>query len=105
MLPAEGFAIGWLDEIDAQEESTALNTGDRLFIFSDGVPEAMNEDLEELGDARMLDLISATRGMTIDKAVAHIKAAVDDWCRINGPKDDVSILAVELIDPNGSAGG
>jgi sigma-B regulation protein RsbU (phosphoserine phosphatase) len=99
MLPAEGFAIGWMEELDAEEEHTALNTGDRLFIFSDGVPEAMDENLEELGDAQMLDLIANTRGMTMDQAVGHIKDAVDQWCRVNGPKDDVSILAVELVDP------
>jgi sigma-B regulation protein RsbU (phosphoserine phosphatase) len=99
MLPAEGFAIGWMEEIDAAEETIALNTGDRLFIFSDGVPEAMNEDLEEFGDARMLELISQTRGMTIDAAVAKIKTGIDEWCRVHGPKDDVSILAVELLDP------
>jgi serine phosphatase RsbU (regulator of sigma subunit) len=99
MLPAEGFAIGWMEELDAEEEHTALNTGDRLFILSDGVPEAMDENLEELGDAQMLDLIANTRGMTMDQAVGHIKDAVDQWCRVNGPKDDVSILAVELVDP------
>jgi sigma-B regulation protein RsbU (phosphoserine phosphatase) len=104
MLPAEGFAIGWMEDIDADEESTALNTGDRLFVFSDGVPEAMNEDLEEFGDARMLELIASTRGMTIDDAVARIKEGIDQWCRINGPKDDVSILAVELLDPSDPAG-
>lgn len=102
VLPAEGFAIGWLEEIDAEEETTALNTGDRLFIFSDGVPEAMDEDLEEFGDERMLELIASTRGMAIDDAVEHIKTAIDRWCRVNGPKDDVSILAVELIDPGQS---
>ncbi len=105
MLPAEGFAIGWMEDIDAQEESTALNTGDRLFIFSDGVPEAMNENLEEFGEARMLELIASTRGMTIDEACAKIKNSIDAWCHVNGPKDDVSILAVELIDPDDSAIG
>jgi sigma-B regulation protein RsbU (phosphoserine phosphatase) len=99
MLPAEGFAVGWFDEIESEEEHTALNTGDRLFLLSDGVPEAMNEHLEQLGDARMLELITETRGMTIDQAVGHLNEAVDQWCRIQGPKDDVSILAVELIDP------
>ncbi len=102
MLPAEGFAIGWLEDLDAEEESTALNMGDRLFIFSDGVPEAMDQDLEELGDPKMLELISQTRDMSIDDAVGHIKEAVDQWCRVNGPKDDVSILAVELVDPSES---
>jgi len=73
-----------------------LSPGDRLFVFSDGVPEAMDQDLEELGDERMLKSIAETSGKTLDEAVAHIKAKVDDWCRVNGPKDDVSILAVEM---------
>ncbi len=105
MLPAEGFAIGWMEDLDAQEESTALNTGDRLFIFSDGVPEAMNENLEEFGDARMLELVASTRGMKIDQACTKIKETIDGWCHVNGPKDDVTILVVELIDPVDSANG
>ncbi len=105
MLPAEGFAIGWMEDLDAQEESTALNTGDRLFIFSDGVPEAMNENLEEFGEARMLELVASTRGMTIDEACTKIKETIEGWCHVNGPKDDVTILAVELIDPVDSANG
>ena len=96
LLPAEGFAVGWFEDIEMDEFSATMNPGDRLFLFSDGVPEAMDKDLEELGDDRMLALIAETKNMTIDEAVEHIKTAVDHWCRINGPKDDVSILAVEL---------
>lgn len=99
VLPAEGYAIGWMEDLEADEEVVSLNAGDRLFVFSDGVPEAMNEHLEEFGDPRMLALIAETRGMSIDDAVAHIKNAVDDWCRVKGPKDDVSILAVDLLEP------
>ncbi len=97
LLPAEGFAIGWMEDMDMDEESANLQPGDRLFIFSDGVPEAMNEDLEEFGDERMLAVLNESRGKSIDEAVEMVKAAVDHWCRINGPKDDVSILAVELL--------
>jgi sigma-B regulation protein RsbU (phosphoserine phosphatase) len=96
LLPAEGFAIGWIEDIDFDEETVTLSPGDRLFIFSDGVPEAMDKDLEELGDARMLESIAQTAGKSIDDAVAHVKETVDQWCRVNGPKDDVSILAVEM---------
>ncbi len=97
LLPAEGFAIGWMEDMETEEEKTVLQPGDRLFIFSDGVPEAMSEDLEEFGDDRMLAVINESRGKTIDEAVAMIKNAVDYWCRVNGPKDDISILAVELL--------
>lgn len=94
LLPAEGFAIGWIDGIDYDEETVTLSPGDRLFVFSDGVPEAMDQDLNELGDERMLQAIDATANLSLEDAVAHLKSTVDQWCRVNGPKDDVSILAV-----------
>jgi sigma-B regulation protein RsbU (phosphoserine phosphatase) len=96
LLPAEGFAIGWIEDVEYEEESVSLAPGDRLFLFSDGVPEAMDKDLEELGDERMLQSIAETKGQSLDDAVKHVKLTVDDWCRVNGPKDDVSILAVEI---------
>ena len=96
LLPAEGFAIGWIEGVEYDEETTTLGPGDRLFLFSDGVPEAMDKDLEELGDDRMLASIGQTKGKSLDEAVAHVKQTVDKWCEVNGPKDDVSILAVEM---------
>ncbi len=96
MLPAEGFAIGWFEDIEYDEETATLAPGDRLFLFSDGVPEAMDKDLEELGDERMLKSIAETKGKSLDDAVTYVKETVDEWCRVNGPKDDVSILAVEM---------
>lgn len=96
ILPAEGFAIGWIDGIDYDLEEVTLKPGDRLFVFSDGVPEAMDQDLNELGDQRMLESIAKTDAMSMDEAVTYVETTVDQWCRVNGPKDDVSILAVEM---------
>jgi hypothetical protein len=47
----------------------------------------------------MLKSINETVGKGLDDAVAHVKETVDVWCRVNGPKDDVSILAVEMPKP------
>jgi len=44
----------------------------------------------------MLEAIAATANMSLDDAVAHIKSTVDQWCGVNGPKDDVSILALAI---------
>ena len=96
LLPAEGFAIGWIDDIDFDEETVNLQSGDRVFVFSDGVPEAMDQELNELGEERMLKAIMATSKLSLDQSVAHVKSTVDQWCRVNGPKDDVSILAIEI---------
>ena len=94
LLPAEGFAIGWMDDIDYDIEEITLQPGDRVLIFSDGVNEAMNEDLEEFGDDRMLQSIAGVADAPIDGAVADIRQTIEHWCRVNGPKDDVSILGI-----------
>ena len=43
-------AIGWLEDVDFEEVVLDLNVGDRVFLYSDGVPEAMDGQLEQYGD-------------------------------------------------------
>ena len=95
-LPARGFSIGWIDDVEFDEERVQLQPGDRIFLYSDGVPEAMDEQLNEFGDERMVDVIMRGRSKPIDDNVSELREAVHAWCQANGPKDDVSILAFEI---------
>ena len=53
ILESPGSPIGLAD--DAYEErSVRLAAGDRLYLYSDGVPEAMDADGNAFGDARLL---------------------------------------------------
>jgi sigma-B regulation protein RsbU (phosphoserine phosphatase) len=96
LVDADGMAIGWLDEVEFEETSLQLEAGDRLYLYSDGVPEAMDPDLNEYGDERMLQLIATGREQSLDEAVAGLLASVEQWCNPTGPRDDVSILALEV---------
>jgi sigma-B regulation protein RsbU (phosphoserine phosphatase) len=79
----------------AYEESTlTLSPGDRLYLYSDGVPEAMDADLSQFTDKRMLASLSASKGDPFDASVENLLASVKDWCQPHGPKDDVTILGV-----------
>jgi serine phosphatase RsbU (regulator of sigma subunit) len=60
------------------------------------VPEAMDQDLNEFGDQRMIDVITAAKSEPLDKGVTSLLEAVQQWCVKKGPKDDVSILAVQM---------
>lgn len=96
MLPAEGFAIGWMEGVEYTEVTVQLATGDRLYLYSDGIPEALDADLEEFDDPRMLALMHKCASEPIESTVDTICDEILKWCRINGPKDDISIIAVEL---------
>jgi len=97
LAPGEGFAIGWIDDAEFDEYTLQLSPGDRLMLYSDGVPEAMDANLEQLTNERMLQELDATRKLTIDEQVTHIRDVVQNWCQPKGPLDDVSILLVDIL--------
>jgi sigma-B regulation protein RsbU (phosphoserine phosphatase) len=90
------MAIGWVDDIEYDEQSVQLKPGDRVFLYSDGVPEAMNAELNQFGDKQMLEMIELGNSQSLDQSVSLLLQAVERWCVANGPKDDVSILALEI---------
>jgi phosphoserine phosphatase RsbU/P len=95
--PGDGLAVGWVDDVEFDEFSLQLASGDRLLLYSDGVPEAMDSDLEQLTNERMLQELDASREQSLEDQVAHIRAVVDRWCQPKGPLDDVSILSIEIL--------
>lgn len=96
ILEGDGFPIG-LAEGPFDEQSVRLGPGDRLFLYSDGIPEAMDPDGRAFGLRRMLDALEAGRSRPLAECVADLRSAVEDWCGAPGVGDDLSILAVEAL--------
>ena len=92
----DGLAVGWFDDIEFDEFSLQLKKGDRMFLYSDGVPEAMDSDYVQLSNERMLVEIDKGIDKQINTQVLDLRAVVDQWCKPRGPCDDVSILAIEI---------
>lgn len=98
LVETADMAIGWIEDTEFEEHTLQLAPGDRIYLYSDGVPEAMDHDLEEFGDDRMLGSLTKSLNSSVDVSIKHLLGAVNDWCAVNGPKDDVSILGIEIID-------
>lgn len=101
VLPGNGFAIGMIDDVDYDEQSLRLEPGDRVYYYSDGVPEAMNANLDQFTDERMLAVLSQSSGKPLAATVDDLFAAVRTWCQPKGPRDDVSILGCEIAEKMG----
>jgi sigma-B regulation protein RsbU (phosphoserine phosphatase) len=92
---AEGFPIAFVPEVEYQQQSLQLEPGDRIYLYSDGVPEAMDKDQEAYGEEKMAACLDGGRGGPLETSVADLLSAVETWCRPKGPLDDVTILGVE----------
>ncbi len=92
---AEGFPIAFVPEVEYEQRSLQLLPGDRIYLYSDGVPEAMDKAQEPYGEEQMAACIAGSRSGPLEASVARLLEAVEEWCRPAGPLDDVTILGVE----------
>jgi len=104
ILKSEEFPIGLADDA-YQERSVLLEAGDRLYLYSDAVPAAMNPAGEPFGDARLLEAIGRGRSEPLQDGVAAIVGEVARWHGFNRFQDDISILAVEVSSASGDVAG
>jgi sigma-B regulation protein RsbU (phosphoserine phosphatase) len=95
ILESSGSPIGLAD--DAYEErSVHLGAGDRLYLYSDGVPEAMDPAGKQFGDARLLEAVGRGRSAPLREGVATLLGEVSRWHGAENPQDDISILGTEI---------
>jgi phosphoserine phosphatase RsbU/P len=70
---------------------------DDIFVFcSDGVSEAFNEDGQEFGARRLIDVVQATRTRTARNVVDAIFDAVRDFRGDAAQNDDMTAVAVKI---------
>lgn len=95
-VPSMG--IGWFDDIEYSDHTVKLQPGDRMYLYSDGVPEAMNADSDQFETRQMLEVLELGKSQSLDDSVSLLLRSVERWCAKHGPKDDVSILGFEISD-------
>jgi sigma-B regulation protein RsbU (phosphoserine phosphatase) len=95
ILETPAFPIG-LSEDRYVERCVRLAPGDRLYLYSDGLPDAMNGRRERFGDARLLAAIDRIRDEPLEEGMAALLNEVAQWQGDEKAYDDISILAVEV---------
>ena len=92
---AEGFPVGFVPDVEYGQKTLHLAAGDRIYLYSDGVTEAMDAEQRPLGEEALADMITAGRPQPLEQTVAALLENVQQWCQPVGPLDDVSILGLE----------
>jgi serine phosphatase RsbU (regulator of sigma subunit) len=96
-IPGQGRFLGMLEFLHLEEQTVQLVPGDRLLLFSDGVPDATNSQNEQYGYTRLKDFLDQNRTVAPAELVQGIAADVAHWCQDEPPFDDLTLLAFEVI--------
>jgi sigma-B regulation protein RsbU (phosphoserine phosphatase) len=93
MLDIEGYSIGMAPESEPfQQRSVALQPGDRILVYSDGVPDALRDDGEVFGAARLLDAVRRSSTDPLDRVIEGLLGELRDWRGDAVANEDVSVL-------------
>jgi len=77
------------------EHKVALQPGDRLFLYSDGVTAARNADGEHFGIHRLLSVLEQTRHLPLAESTGGLVRRLGEWSGKTAGHDDISVLGVE----------
>jgi hypothetical protein len=94
LVAGGGLPIGMLENAVFEDGRLTLEPGDRLYLYTDGVIEALDATEREYGLDRLLAAIERCRALPLRAGIDAIAAEVRDWCS-GRLRDDVSVLAVE----------
>jgi sigma-B regulation protein RsbU (phosphoserine phosphatase) len=90
-----GFVVGGMDGVRYREYELELRPGGRLFLYTDGVPEATNAAQELFGTDRMLAALNEDPDATPMELLKNVRRAVDGFVRDAEQFDDLTMLGLE----------
>ena len=90
-----GFVIGGMDGVRYKGYDLQLQPGDKLFLYTDGVPEATNGEQEMFGTEQMLTALNRFRDGTPSTILTGMHEAVDTFVGPAEQFDDLTMLCIE----------
>jgi sigma-B regulation protein RsbU (phosphoserine phosphatase) len=100
-LEGHGRFLGMLDPLELDEFSVVLEPGDRVVVFSDGVPDAVDESGLQYGYGRMRRYLQTNQELPVRFLVDGLASDVARW-RGNAPAfDDLTLLILEKSKQDG----
>ncbi len=94
-----GFVLGGMEEMIYQEYTLKLGPDDRLFLYTDGVPEANNAQNELFGTERMVEALNQLPDAPAKQVVENVRRAVDGFVREAEQFDDLTMMCLEYHGP------
>jgi sigma-B regulation protein RsbU (phosphoserine phosphatase) len=93
---AEGIALGVMPNIELEEREIRLREGDIVVLYTDGVTEAINNEEEQFGQQRLIQLIEEGRNLPAQGLIERIQQEVSVFSRGQPQFDDVTLMILKV---------
>jgi sigma-B regulation protein RsbU (phosphoserine phosphatase) len=93
----KGIPLGMFENSKYKLCELQLHPGDKLYLYTDGVNEAMNNDGEQLGNERFLAKANELRHLEPDQFDEGIRQTIAEFAGSAEQSDDITTIAIAYI--------
>ncbi len=88
--------VGAMERVNYKTDRIVLHPGDALFMYTDGVTEAMNESEEQFTNERLEKEIIALQEKPVQEIVAGIMKRIISFVHSAPQSDDITMMGIEF---------
>ena len=89
-----GFVLGGMDGMRYAEYELALQKGDCIFLYTDGVPEASDKDNQLFGTKRMLEALNRHPDAAPKELLRNVSESIREFAGDAPQFDDITMLCL-----------
>ena len=91
---SSGPLLGVVEDVAYRDIVETLEPGDAFFMYTDGVTEAMDEDMKLYSDERLLEIVDSSQAESPEETILEV---MRDVRRHAGPADQSDDIAMMMI--------
>lgn len=74
-----------------------FNIGDEIFLYTDGIPEATNEQNEAYGMQRLINVLNENKGINLEEFLKNIRNDVSKFANTAEQFDDITLFGFRFL--------
>ena len=88
-----GFVLGGMEGSKYQSYEIMLEKEDRLFVYTDGVPESTDQDNRMFGTDRIVQILNEQPSDTAEESIRRMMHGIDAFVQDAPQADDITMLS------------
>lgn len=86
------IVLGIMDDHEYQKTVTKFDKGDMIFLYTDGVTEALNPNEELFGAERLKNSLNNSKSDELQEIIANVRENISDFVNSAEQSDDITTL-------------
>jgi len=95
LLKAKGIPLGVMEDLKLELKEIIFEENEMLFLYTDGVTEAVNEQDEEFGTNRLIQLLNQAEVTSPDQVIEIVTREVKQFTGEKEQFDDITMVVLQ----------